>query len=989
MSADTQQRTLDPEVIEARTQAIGRELIGEARRAHAHFSVLNRWTEEVLSWCLDPALKSAVLRFIDVLPSLRDARDVARHVREYFPTSETRLPGALQAGTLLARPGLPTARALSALVHQLVERVARQFIAGPRADGIRSLVRHLTEHGAGCSLDVLGEQVMSDGEADAYAARYRAVLGELASAYAEMPPAALPLTCGPRVSLSVKLSGLAPRFDPLCPAGSIAAALGRLRPILQRATDCNALVYVDMEHYQLRDLTFDLVRQLLEESGAGSQPALGVVVQAYLCDAEASVDALLDWLAAQRRRLTVRLVKGAYWDYEVAQAAQKRWPVPVHLDKAATDAAFERLTLRLLRAHPVVTTAIASHNVRSIAHAMAAAESLGLAADEMEIQLLFGMGEAIQAAVAARGCPVRVYTPLGDLVPGMAYLVRRILENTANESVLRRDFLNEADGDQLLVPPAPAAAPAAPAPAAEPWRGEPLLDFARASNREGMSKALDAVRERFGDSYPILLGEAGGEERPPVAVRNPADPRRIIGEISHAGVSDVARAVAIASAAQAAWGRTPVSERITCLRRAAALLRERRAPLAAWEIFEVGKTWREADADVVEAIDHLEYYGLQMERLARGRPVEQPPGERNDYVYTARGVTAVISPWNFPLAIPAGMVGAALVAGNAVVLKPAEQSSITAFLLVSLLREAGVPAGAVQYLPGEGESVGAALVAHAEVAQILFTGSRATGLSIIEEAARVHAGQRHVKRVIAEMGGKNAIIVDADADLDAAVAGTLVSAFGYSGQKCSAASRVIVHRSIAELFLRRLGAAADRLVVGDPVDPCTEVGPLIDESAQRRLLAAAAAAAEVGTVVYRCPAERLPPHGHFVAPLIVADVPPQHRLAREELFGPLLCAFRADDFETALALANDTDYALTGGIYSRSPAHVAAARRDFDVGNLYVNRPITGAVVGRQPFGGHRLSGLGSKAGGPDYLQQLLLPKTISEDTRRHGMPLD
>jgi RHH-type proline utilization regulon transcriptional repressor/proline dehydrogenase/delta 1-pyrroline-5-carboxylate dehydrogenase len=388
-------------------------------------------------------------------------------------------------------------------------------------------------------------------------------------------------------------------------------------------------------------------------------------------------------------------------------------------------------------------------------------------------------------------------------------------------------------------------------------------------------------------------------------------------------------------------------------------------------------------------MDYLEYYGLQMERLDRGMPLEQPRGERNEYVYTPRGVAAVVSPWNFPLAIPTGMASAALAAGNAVILKPAEQSSITAFLLVSLLREAGVPADVVQCLPGEGETAGAALVSHPRVAQILFTGSRAVGLAIIEAAARVHPGQRHVKRVIAEMGGKNAILVDADADLDAAVAGTLTSAFGYGGQKCSAASRVIVHRSIADPFLRRLAAAADRLVVGDPSDPCTDVGPLIDESAQRRLLAAGVAAAEAGTVVYRCPAERLPAHGRFVGPLIVADVAPQHWLARDELFGPLLCAFRADGFEHALALANDTDDALTGGVYSRSPAHVALARRDFDVGNLYVNRPITGAIVGRQPFGGHRLSGFGTKAGGPDYLQQLLLPKTISEDTRRHGMPLE
>ena len=367
----------------------------------------------------------------------------------------------------------------------------------------------------------------------------------------------------------------------------------------------------------------------------------------------------------------------------------------------------------------------------------------------------------------------------------------------------------------------------------------------------------------------------------------------------------------------------------------------------------------------------------------------QLAGERNVYVYKPRGVAVVIAPWNFPAAILTGMASAALVTGNAVILKPAERSSIVAAHVAQILREAGIPPGVIQLLPGAGGVIGSTLVRHPAVQTILFTGSKAVGLSIIEAAGKVAPGQRFVKHVIAELGGKNAIIIDADADLDAAVLGTVRSAFGHGGQKCSAASRVIIHDRVYDRFLARLVAAVDALEVGDPSNPATDVGPLIEESAQRRLVDAAAHAREVATIPYAYPASRLPRQGYFVGPTIVADISPQDRLATQELFGPLLCAFRVKTFEEALALANETDYALTGGVYSRSPSHIARAIDAFDVGNLYINRQITGAMVGRQPFGGHRLSGLGTKAGGPDYLLQLVIPKTIATDTTRHGMPLE
>jgi RHH-type proline utilization regulon transcriptional repressor/proline dehydrogenase/delta 1-pyrroline-5-carboxylate dehydrogenase len=979
---------LEPDKVEARTQQIGRELVAEARRAHAHFSVLNRWTEEVLSWCIgDASVKRAVLQLVDVLPSLHSAREVARHVREYFPTTAARLPVPLRLGASLARPGLLTAPAVSAMVRQLVERVAKQFIAESRPEHIRHVIRALAATGATCTLDILGEQVLSEAEADHYAAQYDTMLQETIAAYAALPPAQRPASCGPRANVSVKPTALTPRFDPVCFDDSVRRATARLVPIVQRAARDGALVHVDMEQYELHDLTVELVRQTAEHLGANRGPSLGLVVQAYLRDADALAEDLLSWLTTRQLRLVVRLVKGAYWDFETTLAAQRHWPVPVYQDKADSDAAFERLTRRLLAAHPTVITAIASHNIRSIAHAMAVAEELDLAKDQIEFQLLYGMGEAIHAAIAARGYPVRIYTPIGELIPGMGYLVRRLLENTANDSFLRKDFISTPRPENLLAPPRPAGGLRATGLRHDAgWQGEPPADFAAAEQRQRMAQAVEDVRGAAPVRVPLVIGGAAVDAPCEQSVRNPGQPEQVLGYVAYA---DADRAVDVAAQQQPAWGATGVRERIASLRRAAALMRQERSLLAAWEVCEVGKTWREADADVVEAIDYLEYYSDQMELLEQGRPLAQVPGERNSYQYIPRGVAVVIAPWNFPLAIPTGMVSAALVTGNVVIFKPAEQSSIVGSHLARLLHRAGVPPGVLQFVPGNGEVIGPELVRHPAVAQILFTGSRAVGLGIIAATSGVAQGQRHVKHVVTEMGGKNAIIVDADADLDAAIAGTVASAFGYGGQKCSAASRVIVHALIADRFAARLAAATDRLVIGDPADPRVDFGPLIDAAARERLQQAAATAAQVGQIIYRYPDTRLPQRGYYVGPVIVGGIDPQHALARDELFGPLVCVFRARTFDDALVLANDTDYALTGGVYSRSPAHLAQAREQFDVGNLYLNRPITGAIVARQPFGGHRLSGLGTKAGGPDYLLQFMLPKSICEDTRRHGMPLE
>jgi RHH-type proline utilization regulon transcriptional repressor/proline dehydrogenase/delta 1-pyrroline-5-carboxylate dehydrogenase len=415
----------------------------------------------------------------------------------------------------------------------------------------------------------------------------------------------------------------------------------------------------------------------------------------------------------------------------------------------------------------------------------------------------------------------------------------------------------------------------------------------------------------------------------------------------------------------------------------AALLRARRDEFAAWEIFEAGKSWAEADADVTEAIDYLEYYAREMLRLGAGYQFDVP-GETNAYVYEARGVGVVIAPWNFPLAILTGMLSAAIVAGNTAILKPSSYTPVIAARFAELLHEAGVPEGVVNLVPGPGGEVGEYLVRHPEVHFAVFTGSREVGSRIFRLGAELAEEQTHLKRIIAEMGGKNALVVDSDADLDEAVLGTVTSAFGYQGQKCSAASRVIVLDGLYERFVGRVAEAARSLRIGPPEEPGNFMGPVIDAGARDRIDRAVAAGRDVATPVIEGDVSHLN-EGFYVGPAVFRDVPPESDLAQEEIFGPVLALLRASDFEHAVALANGTPYALTGGVYSRLRSHLDYARRGFQVGNLYLNRKITGAIVGRQPFGGFKMSGVGSKAGGPDYLLQFLEPRTVTENTLRRG----
>jgi RHH-type proline utilization regulon transcriptional repressor/proline dehydrogenase/delta 1-pyrroline-5-carboxylate dehydrogenase len=516
------------------------------------------------------------------------------------------------------------------------------------------------------------------------------------------------------------------------------------------------------------------------------------------------------------------------------------------------------------------------------------------------------------------------------------------------------------------------------------FRNEPLLELRRADERERLIQALAVLDQTLPIAVPTIV-DGVRREQPSLDSCDPGVPERIVARATVATADEVESAVAAAQGCRLSWGRTPAVERAAVLSRAAGELRSRRYELAALAVRECAKPWSEADADVCEAIDFLEYYASEAVRLESATPLTQLPGERNELRYRPRGVVAVIAPWNFPIAIAAGMTAAALATGNAVCLKPAEQSPACALALVEALLRGGVPPAAIALLPGEGE-VGAMLAGNPGVHTIAFTGSGAVGLQILRQAAEVAPGQRHLKRVVAEMGGKNCVIVDADADLDEVVPALLASAFAFAGQKCSAASRVLVHERIVELLTRRMTGALQTLLVDQAQRFEIDVPPLIELSAQQRVERCVASAAREGASIWRV--ERVPEHGFFAAPTLVVDAKPEMGVVQEEIFGPVLTIESVCDVAQACEIVEAQAHALTGGLFTRNPRTIDAVVRRTPVGNLYVNRGTTGAMVARQPFGGNRLSGTGTKAGGPDYLLHFVEPVVVTENTVRHGLAL-
>jgi len=997
----SQLATIQPQIEKFGRQIF--ELIDKDRDAPRAFGG-NDLYGRLMDWAMrDPVFKTQMFRFVDVLPTLTSSDDVVKHMVEYLgsvksPASRA-LRGALTVGRLL--PGIP-----AHLIRRNVLSMANIFICGKDGKSALPNLRRIWGEGARFTVDILGEAVVSDREADDYAARYRDLLDFLSDATRSWKPEG-PLAAGepPLVNLSVKISALCARIPPSDPQTSITRILQRLKQIVVRANQIGASINLDMEHYGLKGTTLDLFKELSRDPELANSPRFGFVIQAYLRDSYNDTEEMLNWARDEGRQITIRLVKGAYWDFEKVVAAQKTWDVPVYLTKPETDANYERISRLLLENRPLVYPAFASHNVRTVAHAAVYGREQGADPGDYEFQMLYGMATPIRRALVQLGYRVREYCPIGELVPGMAYLVRRLLENTSNEGFLRAGFSEKRSiaallsnpADQVADPPhangkragtfsgkAESDCRLAPHQAETPFRNEPPLDFSVGAVRTRMAQALATVHGKLGLAYPLVIG---GKELPgsaQLASINPARPQQVIGQVAQGAAQEVVKAVEAARKAFASWSRTSAESRSKLLERLADKMRAARYELAAWEILEVGKTWPEADADVVEAIDFCTFYAHEMRRLGHGRLTQNLPGEISIENYVPRGVAAIIAPWNFPLAILCGMTVAALVTGNTVVIKPAEQSSVIGARFMNLLREAGFPDGVANLVSGTGESVGSLLVAHPDVDLIAFTGSREVGTLIWGMAAVTHPDQRNLKKVICEMGGKNAAIIDTDADLDEAVLGILQSAFGYQGQKCSALSRLIAVGNVGQRLVPRLTDAIAALKIGLPENPDTDIGPVIDQISLDKIQGYIELGKREHHLAYQA---QLPAglEGYYIGPSVFTEVSPRARLAQEEIFGPVLAVMVAKDLASAIQIANNTPFALTGGLYSRSPVNIDRVRAKFQVGNLYINRPITGAIVGRHPFGGFKMSGGGTKAGGKDYLLNFLFPQVVTENTLRHG----
>jgi RHH-type transcriptional regulator, proline utilization regulon repressor / proline dehydrogenase / delta 1-pyrroline-5-carboxylate dehydrogenase len=973
---------------EAAIMSLGAEMLDIAKGHKSGLLSAKFYQDKLMDWSMkDHNFKVQLFRFVDAFPSLTTPEMVHDHLVDYLTQPGVKAPPFMDLGL---KAGGVAKGMMTKTISSQINNMAKNFIAGTDASDALPMLGKLWKDGIAFSVDLLGEACVSNAEADAYQAKYLDLVNNLvdeASSWKHTERLESDhLGIVPRVNVSIKVTSLCANFNPISPEASIADFMRRATPVFEAANKNGVLINFDMEQYELKDLTLDTFMHACET--IDFEP--GLAMQAYLKSGVDDAKRISEWAKKTGKVVTVRLVKGAYWDFETIHAEQEGWPCPVWNEKWQTDQCFEDMVEVFLDACPTkpgeggVKLALGSHNVRSIAASLAGLDKRNLPRKAIELQMLHGMADQLKYAAEEMGLRVREYVPVGEMIPGMAYLVRRLLENTSNESWLKSGFLDHADTAILLADPATQHKGTLPtdlyeiAPerhqlsptnehigAGRPFYSAPLRDFAEESQRNAFARVMASTTvPAVANDHTVEQGQAM------VATANDAFP---------------------------AWRDFDPIKRAQILERIATIMLDRRDELSAIVCKEARKTWHEADADVCEAIDFCTYYARTAPELFEPKRLGKFIGELDELWYQPKGVAVVISPWNFPLAICCGMTVAALVTGNTVVLKPAEQTPGIAKVLFDIITDAldefNAPNHVIHFCPAPGETTGAALVRDPRIALIAFTGSKAVGLDIIKAAGNTTEDQAMVKRVICEMGGKNAIIVDASADLDEAVLGVRYSAFGFQGQKCSACSRCIVvdpqgpNGQRMKLFLERLGESTKTLILGAPDDPNTDVSPVIDQEAADNIRRFIQSANDEGLTELVGSKDFNIPEGidDLIAPHIFTSVTETSTIYTQEIFGPVLAVIHAKDFNEAMRLANTHKYKLTGGVFTRKPAHINQAKRDFRVGNLYINRGCTGALVGRQPFGGFGMSGVGSKAGGPDYLHQFVDPRASCENTMRRG----
>ena len=895
-----------------------------------------------------------------------------------LPDVAAQLAGEVTPADLAAPVIAPVVRAA---LRQSMQLMGHAFIVGDSIE--TALARGKNDPDlALCSFDVLGEGARTEEDAERYYRSYAHAIEVLA----RQPR-------GPtrrRSGISVKLSALEPRYSLLQSARVNSELAPRMLDLARAAARAGIGFTIDAEEADRLDLSLDIIETLARDPGTRDWDGLGLAVQAY----GRRTPRLLEWIAALARdtgrRMTVRLVKGAYWDSEIKRAQERGLAsFPVYTSKAATDASYLQGVKALFAAQDVLFPQFATHN----AYTVAAVLELAPPGAEYEFQRLHGMGEALYAAAHAElpDLPaVRVYAPVGtheDLLP---YLVRRLLENGANSSFVHQ-FLNpEMPVEQVVRDPlshlndgesATEARIREPHALFAPERansaGEDLGDPAVLAALEAQLRALAGERYSGG---PILSGRVVRDASEPVT--SPADTRQVVGLTRDASAEEIRAAMSAAAEAQGAWDATPATDRAACLERAATLLEERRAQFLSLLVREAGKTLPDAIAEVREAVDFCRYYAARSRELfAAPEELRGPTGERNTLSLHGRGVFVCISPWNFPLAIFTGQITAALAAGNAVVAKPAPATPLIAHAMTRLLHEAGVPAAALQLTPADGPAFGEVALTHPLLAGVAFTGSTATAATINRTLA---AREGAIVPLIAETGGVNAMVVDATALPEQVVDDVLTSAFTSAGQRCSALRVLYLQEEIAERVITMLVGAMRCLVIGDPADPATDVGPVISEAARQKLEHHAERMRREAKLIYAC---ELPArlHGHFFAPQLF-ELNSLDQLRTEE-FGPILhvARYKSGELPQVLEAIRRTGFGLTLGVHSRLESVAQHVFRSLPVGNTYVNRNMIGAVVGVQPFGGQGLSGTGPKAGGPHYLLRFANERTLTINTAAIG----
>lgn len=994
--------------IEKRTKEIGFEILQQTRKQDT--KLLNKawWYGQILSWTMkNDSFKTKIFHFIDVLPSLHKPEDVISHLKEYFEGEDLVLftsgLGSL-APTLMANT-----------IKKQVHEMAKIFITGEAIEQALEIVPKLRNKNQSISFDILGEATLSKQESTEYQARYLQLMDALIQERENWDKNDLidkdQRGDVPSINISIKISSLYHHIKEEAWEFSKEKIKEQLYPIFQKAIQNFIFINLDMEHYSYKDLFLEIFQELLMEKEYKTYPHFGIVLQAYLQDSLADAQNLIRFSKKRKQIFSIRLVKGAYWDSEVLLAKQKDWPIPVYTIKEETDANFENIMKLLFENHKFVKLAIGSHNARSIAKALALHEQYPQAC--LEFQTLYGMGESLSEILIQKKYPVRLYSTIGELIPGMSYLVRRLLENTSNQSFIRSALSQNQSKEKLLAAPKSSSdshdsksskgssdsqnsqdthdskslknsknsKKQTPQNKTEVFQNYPVLDFSIASNREKFQKHLNLWNKKFPITVPVVINGKQEKSSSVIQRENPSKIKQIVSEVHYSDISQAEKAVQSTHKFFETWKQTPAQQRIDCLEKLASLMKQKEFELASLQVFEVGKTWVEAHADVCEAIDFCSYYAKEFKKITLPKKTCEISGEESLSSYEAIGVAAVIAPWNFPFAILTGMTVAPLVCGNTVIIKPAEQSSLIAYQLASLLLESGFPKESFAFLPGAGEVVGDHLVTHPLVPIISFTGSFEVGLQIIQKAPAISHQHKHFKKVIAEMGGKNSIIVDLSADLDEAISGILTSAFSFQGQKCSACSRVIIVEDIYDRFIKRFLPAVKSLIMDQSENPKTYVGPVVDQQAYNKMRAFIDNQNPQSLIYQGTSLEG----GWFIPPTVFTTDDPQSPLMQEEFFAPILALFKVKNFDEAIKQSNDIRYGLTAGLYSRKPSHIKKFKTQIEVGNAYINRNCTGALVQRHPFGGRKMSGLGNKAGGPEYLTQFLHTKITTENTMRRG----